>query len=84
MLQRATLEEARNPSAWRQLGIALGKQGKIGDASVALAESFMLTESYADAAIQARRAQQALPKGSTGWLKADDILQAAERARKDR
>ncbi len=77
LLQHVTLKEPRNPGAWRQLGIAFGKQGDIGQASVALAESAMLNGQKDDAILQARRAQGLLPEGSTGWLKAEDILRAA-------
>ena len=77
MLRRVTLKEPRNPGAWRQLGIAYGKTGDIGQASVALAEAAMLSGQKEDAAIQANRAQAHLEKGSAGWLKAEDILRAA-------
>lgn len=76
MLRRVTVFEPRNPGAWRQLGIAYGKQGDIGQASVALAEAAMLNGRRGDAILQAKRAQSHLAKGSAGWLKAEDILQA--------
>jgi len=82
MLQRVTLKEPRNPGAWRQLGIAYGKQGDIGQASVALAEAAMLNGRRDDALLQANRAQSHLKKGSTGWLKAEDIKRAAEAAKR--
>lgn len=78
MLETTVRLEPRNPSAWRRLGIVLGKLGDIGGASVALAESAMLAGRRGDAALQARRAQRHLKKGSAGWLKAEDILRAAE------
>jgi predicted Zn-dependent protease len=78
MLKRVTLKEPRNPGAWRELGIALGKSGDIGDASVALAEAAMLRGRKSDAILQAKRAQHHLNQGSTGWLKAEDILRATE------
>ena len=78
MLRRVTLKEPRNPGAWRELGIALGKRGDIGDSSVALAEAAMLQGRKGDAIMQAKRAQHHLNKGSTGWLKAEDILRATK------
>lgn len=82
MLRRTTLNEPRNAGAWRQLGIALGRNGEIGDASVALAEAAMLTGRKDDATLQARRAQNNLPQGSSGWLRAEDILRTAKPTRK--
>ncbi len=82
MLQRVTLHEPRNAGAWRRLGIAYGKQGDVGNASVALAEAAILNGRKSDAVIQARRAQGLLPQGSAGWLKADDILRAADPERR--
>lgn len=82
MLRRTTLTEPRNAGAWRQLGIALGRNGEIGQASVALAESDMLSGRREDAASQARRAQKELPEGSAGWLRAEDILRTAAPSRK--
>lgn len=83
MIQQVTLQEPRNSGAWRQLGIAYGKQGDIGQASVALAEAAMLNGRREDAILQASRAQHHLSKGSTGWLKAEDILRAAKRDKPD-
>lgn len=82
MLKQVTLLEPRNPGAWRQLGVAHGKLGDIGQASVALAEAAMLNGQRGDAILQAKRAQNHLAKGTPGWLKAEDILRAAERGKK--
>ncbi len=76
ILQDVTFREPRNSSAWRQLGISYGKQGNIGEASVALAEAEMLNGQKDNAVFQAQRAQHHLPKGSAGWLRAEDILRA--------
>lgn len=78
MLNRVIVHEPRNPGAWRQLGIAYGKQDDIGQASAALAESAMLAGRRDDAILQANRAQSLLPQGSPGWLRAEDILRAAK------
>ena len=48
------------------------------DASVALAEAAMLRGQKPEAVMHARRAQANLSQGSTGWLKAEDILQTAK------
>ncbi len=82
MLERVTLLEPRNPSAWLHLGIGYGKMDRIGDASVALAEANMLNGRRADAGLQARRAQHHLKEGTPGWLKAEDILRTIEQQKR--
>lgn len=82
MLERVTLLEPRNPSAWLHLGIGYGKMDRIGEASVALAEANMLNGRKADAGLQARRAQHHLKDGTPGWLKAEDILRTIEQQKK--
>ena len=49
-------------------------------ASVATAERFALMGRLGDAAIHAQRAADQLPRGSPGWLRAQDILSAAQQA----
>jgi predicted Zn-dependent protease len=63
----------QNPDAWHSLGIAQGRMGEIGNASLALAEEAILSGDTATARSQAIRATELLPRGSPGWLKADDI-----------
>lgn len=82
MLERVTLMEPRNPGAWRQLGIGYGKQERIGEASVALAEAAILNGRKGDATLQARRAQHHLAEGTPGWLKADDILRSLDQQKR--
>ncbi|MGR3716501.1 MAG: hypothetical protein ACU0B1_07130 [Thermohalobaculum sp.] len=43
-------------------------------AALATAERYALTGSIKDAMLHARRAAAALPEGSPGWLRAQDIL----------
>ncbi len=67
-----------NPSAWRWLGMAHGRKGNIGQAALATAERYILTGKFRDAIGQANRAEHDLPKGSPGWLRAQDLKTAAE------
>lgn len=71
---------ARNPDnsfAWRQLGIAYGRQKKMGESSLALAEEALLLGRN-DAALRiAERAKGLLKRGSPQWLRAEDITVAA-------
>jgi predicted Zn-dependent protease len=76
---RASLRQERNrPFVWRQLAIALGRNGQMGESSLALAEEAMLLDKMAEARFHAGKAVQELPSGTPGWLQAQDILQAAE------
>jgi predicted Zn-dependent protease len=81
-LSGAVKVEPESSLAWHLLGIAYGRQNRIGDASVALAEEAMLLGRLPDAIMQSKRAQQLLPMGSPGWLRAQDLQQEAERERK--
>lgn len=76
---RASLTRERNrPFVWRQLAIALGRNGQMGESSLALAEEAMLLDKMSEARFHAGKAVQELPRGTPGWLQAQDILQAAE------
>lgn len=76
-LRTALRGEPTDPSLWRFLGIAYGRQGDLGNAALAQAESYFHRGNNEDARQQALRAQQSLPSGSPGWLRAEDILSAA-------
>ena len=76
---RASLTRERNrPFVWRPLAIALGRNGQMGESSLALAEEAMLLDKMSEARFHAGKAVQELPRGTPGWLQAQDILQAAE------
>ena len=77
-LNEATRLEPGSPWTWRLLGIAYGKDGQMGMASLALAESALLRGARNEARSQAERAQRALQEGSASWLRADDIKRAAQ------
>ncbi len=77
---RAALQRERAvPFFWHQLAIAYGRQGRMGQSSLALAEEAMLHGNAKVARYQAGRAATLLPRGSVGWLQSQDILQAAEK-----
>jgi hypothetical protein len=50
----------------------------MGESSLALAEEAMLLDKEAEAKFHAGKAVRELPTGSSGWLQAQDILEAAE------
>ena len=94
-LKRATALERDNTLAWRLLSQAYASQGKDGEARLATAELYF-AEGRQDQATQfALRARDMLPRGSTEWIRAmdivfasgatqDDIDAADERYRRDR
>ena len=64
--------------AFRLLATAYGRAGDLGMAAVALAEEGLAQGDRTTAMQQADRAQQILPAGSPGYLRAQDIQRAAE------
>jgi predicted Zn-dependent protease len=82
-LKDAIRDDDTNADAWHDLGIAQGKLGDIGEASLALAEEALLDGDIKLATQQARRAAELLPRGSPGWIRADDIAREAKPDRKD-
>ncbi len=73
-MKQVVQAEPRNPGAWRLLGIAYGRDGQMGQAALALAESAADAGRIAEARQQANAALAQLPEGSPGWLRAQDIL----------
>jgi predicted Zn-dependent protease len=83
-LRRSLTLDRRNASAWRQLAIAHGRQGEMGESSLALAEEALLQGREEDAAHLAGRAKRQLAKGAPAWLRATDLANLAEAKRKKR
>jgi len=81
-LKAARARDFRNPSMLRDLAQAYAQTGNPGMASVATAERYALLGRLKDAEIHAKRAEGLLPRGSSGWLRAQDILVAAKRVKK--
>ncbi|MCR8546310.1 M48 family metalloprotease [Salipiger sp. P9] len=84
-----TLEEARgrdwrDSRVLRDLAVAYAKTGNPGMASEATAQRYALEGRPKDAGIHAKRALGLLPRGSAPWRRAQDVLDAAERAAKAR
>ena len=77
-LVKAVKQEKQTATGWQSLGIAYGKEGHIGLASLSLAEKFLIVGNKTDARQQAERAEKNLPKGSPSWVRAQDILLAAK------
>jgi predicted Zn-dependent protease len=76
-LNAALREDRAQPFYWRQLAIAHGRKGDMAESSLALAEEAMLLNRKNEARYHAGRAEQLLPRGSPGWLQAQDILESS-------
>lgn len=74
MLTRAAADDPFDAGIRRALALAYARNGDDGMAAVVTAERLALTGRLSEAQRQARRAQQFLPVGSPGWLRAEEIL----------
>lgn len=87
-LKNALNLEADNSFGWFELARVYGAQGKDSLAHLATAESKFHVGQKGEAAVFARRALPGLPKGSTEWRQAMDIIasvdQFAKPGRRDR
>jgi len=80
-LEVLTDARARDPydaNLLRDLAIAHARAGQDGLAALATAERYALTGRLKDAGVLARRAEGALPTGSPGWSRAQDLIRAAD------
>lgn len=77
-LKEATRLEAEDPFAWNQLAVAYGRDGRSGMSALALAEAALARGHKAEARRQAMRAAKLLERGSSAWLRAQDIERAAK------
>lgn len=73
-LSNARAREPFDPAMLRDLATAHARAGQPGLASVAVAERYAVLGRLDDARTQATRAAGLLPRGSAGWLRAQDIL----------
>ena len=81
-LRAALHREPKSPSSWRDLAIAYGRLGRMGQSSLALAEEALLKHDLGAASFHASRAETLLAEGTPGWLQSQDILHAAKKAKK--
>lgn len=76
VLDRARARDPINPILLRDLALAHARAGQNGLASVTTAERYAVIGRVNDARIHAERAVNILPRGSSGWLRAEDVLAA--------
>ena len=83
-LEQARARDGRDSRVMRDLAQAYAKQGNRGMASLLTAERYAMQGRMEDAGLHSQRASDLLPRGSTGWRRAQDVLSAAERAANQR
>lgn len=81
-LQAALLKERDNASVWRNLAIAYGRNGQMGESALALAEQAILHGDKKEARGQAQRALKMLKPGTAPALRAEDILHSTDDRKK--
>ena len=79
-LEIAVRQDAEYPRAWRLLSIGYGRTDRLGMSSLASAERALLVNDYKDAISFSKRADDLLPSGAPGQLRAQDIEFAAKQA----
>jgi predicted Zn-dependent protease len=77
--KQVVTKETDNVFAWRQLGIAYGKSGKIGLSNLALAEEAVLLKKKDDAKHFLTQAKATLPKGAPDFVRLRDLEVVVER-----
>ncbi|MBN2905935.1 MAG: M48 family metalloprotease [Rhodobacteraceae bacterium] len=77
-LEKARDRDPRDPRMLRDLGVAYARAGQNGMASVATAERYAVMGQMKTAALHAERASGMVPRGAPGWLRAQDVLAAAQ------
>jgi predicted Zn-dependent protease len=81
-IQSLLLVTADDPEyvfAWKQLAVAYGRDGQLGLAALAQAEAALLRRRKKEALSHAARAEKRLKKGSTAWVRLQDIKRAASK-----
>lgn len=82
VLEKARARDPHDARLLRDLAVAYARAGNNGMASVATAERYAVRGRLSDAGVHAKRASDLLPRGSAGWLRAQDVLRAAQAAKK--
>ncbi|MAX00860.1 M48 family metalloprotease [Stakelama pacifica] len=78
VLRQAVQRDDANPFAWVQLGTVYERRGDEVHAALAKAELSNLTGDTRMALVSAQRAMAGLEKGSSDWLRAQDILMVSQ------
>lgn len=76
-LRTGLMREPDSASAWRQLAIAYGRNGQMGESALAQAEEALLQGRPDEAIYHSGKAELLLVRGSRSWLQAQDIQRLA-------
>lgn len=82
-LEKSARLDDSNSQTFRQLAIAYGGVGKIGESNVALAREAALNNSPEETLHYAKLAQKTLSDQSPAWLQSEDLIAEAKRLLKD-
>ena len=80
ILKVAVERDRENPFAWYNLGVVYAANGDLPRARLASAEQQVMENRMPEALNSAEAAEAALPKGSSDWLRAQDIAMQARAA----
>jgi predicted Zn-dependent protease len=78
VLRTAIQRDNQNPFAWYQLGTIYAHEGDQARAMLSTAERYNLEGAAMPALMNARTAMRGLPKGSTDWIRAQDIVMVSQ------
>lgn len=81
-MERSRNLDFRNALVLRDMSQAYAKTGQNGMAALVTAERYALSGRFEDAGLHAKRAVALLPRGSTTWRRAQDVLLAYEQIQK--
>jgi predicted Zn-dependent protease len=81
-LEMALRVKKTMPIAWRLAATAYGRQNRLGRSALASAEYNLLVGRLKDAKLMAGRAQGILKRGSPGWVRAGDVINAVDRRKR--
>ena len=82
-LRSAIAKDNQNPFAWYQLGVVYDRKGDRARAALATAERYNLEGNPRLAFSNARLAMAGVPRGSSDWVRAQDIVMVSEPELKD-
>jgi predicted Zn-dependent protease len=78
LAREVTRATPRDAGAFKTLGIAEGRLGRLGPASLALAEAAVLVGNRRDAELHLGRARQQIRADDPAWLRLQDLAREAE------
>jgi predicted Zn-dependent protease len=83
-LREAVRRDDTNPEGWRQLSVAYGRVGELGESALANAEFFYLVGSLPDLRAAIARAERLLRPGTAAWQRLEDLKTQVAQIREDR